>query len=164
MGRGRFLAAASVALVGGLTTLSGCGGGSATGETKPPPTKVVFVRKADKICKAATQKIVNAAVPIVKRGPKPGESKYQLELKIVNTLLIPTLENEIRHLQNLGSPRGEEAKFAGFLRGMNDALEEARNEPQTYISTGGHYVKGRVHYATATKFARSMGLTECPEA
>jgi hypothetical protein len=161
--RGPLFAAVLIALVGGLVAIAGCGGGSATATVDSHPTKVVFVRKADAICKAAVQKIVVHSVPIVKRGPEPGESRYQMELKIVNSLLIPTLEDEIGKLQALGSPRGEEAKFTGFLRGMNEALEEARKKPQTYITAGGHYVYGRIHYATATKFAKSLGLTQCPQ-
>ena len=65
---------------------------------------------------AAVQRIVVHSVPIVKRGPEPGESRYGMELKIVNSLLIPTLEDEIGQLQALGSPRGDETKFAGFRR------------------------------------------------
>jgi hypothetical protein len=162
MGKGGF-AATMIAAIGGLVALSGCGGGSATATVDVHPTKVEFVNKADKICKAAVQRIVVHSVPIVKRGPKPGETMYQLELKLVKTLLIPTLEGEIRHLGNLGSPRGDEAKVAGFLRGMNDALEEAKTKPQTYIQAGGHYVYGRIHYATATKYAKQLGLKHCPQ-
>jgi hypothetical protein len=159
--RGRSLTTALVVLTGLLVTPAGCAAGGRS--TDPPPSRAEFVRKADHICKAASTKFISAAVPIVRRGPKQGESQYQVELGIVHSLLIPMLVKEIRDLEDLGSPKGEEANFAGLLRGTGEALEEARKEPQTYIETGGHYVFGRIHYAVANRFADKLHLPDCPQ-
>jgi hypothetical protein len=150
-----------LALVCALVVPTGCDAGAENADS--PPTRAVFVHKANNICKAARVKFVAAAVPIVKRGPKPGESQYEVELGVVHSLLIPMLVKEIRDLRELGSPRGEKADLAGLLRGIHEALEEARNKPQTYIVAGGHYVYGRIHYATANKYADKLGLAECPQ-
>jgi hypothetical protein len=139
----------------------GCGGSS----SDPTPTidKATFVVRTDAICRQSQGRIAKAAVIAVRQGPPAGESKFDFEIGLVHSLLIPTLETEIGKIRALGVPAGGAKQIATFLAATRSALEEAEQEPQTYVQAGGHYRLGRVHFGKATKIADAYGLEGCPQ-
>jgi hypothetical protein len=140
----------------------GCGGDSDETETEATAiTKAAFIRKADRICRLSREKFVEVGFAKAKKLADKPKAREALEFELIETLFVPTLENEIEELRALGAPPGDEAKIEKILELTEDTLEEAKTEPETFVA-GEDYKEGFEHYGDAYKLARKSGMTECP--
>lgn len=147
-----------VALAIAVVAVVGCGGDDSSTETAASPTKAAFVREADAVCRKAQEEIIKGAskVPI----EDVPQARKEAEFKMVSTLLIPTLEEEVDRLRALGAPAGDEAEIERMLELTEGAIDEAKTEPETYVQ-GEDYVNGSEHYGEANRLARGYGMKNC---
>lgn len=143
-----------LALVVALAAAS-CGGDSGTTASL---AKGSFIREADAICQKAQEEIIKGAskVPI----DKSPQARAKAEFAMVSTLLIPTLEEEMDRLRALGAPTGDETKIQRILRLSENAITEAKEEPESYVA-GEDYRSGSEHYGDANQLARKYGMKKC---
>jgi hypothetical protein len=151
-------------LVAGAVALAilavGCGGDGEETETTAI-TKTTFIRKADAICRKTREAITEQGFAEISKLVDDPKARREKEFELVESLFVSSLEKEVEDLRALGAPAGDEAKIEKIVKLTEDALEEARAEPETYV-VGDEYRSGFEHYGKAYKLARGYGMTECP--
>jgi hypothetical protein len=150
-----------------LATACGSGGGDGSGATGadassegPPIAKTAFVARANAICKKKIGAITSRELELFREGASGEGSRHEVETELVSTLLIPTIQDEITEFEALGAPRGDGAQIEAILAGMQEEVEKARSDPQSFVQAGGQYEFG--HFGKAKKLAVEYGLTGCP--
>lgn len=149
------------ALLGALAALAiivaGCGGGSDSTESTSSLTKAEFVKKGNAICAKGNEEIEEG---FEKFGKEHGFSKEkepsQAELEeAVETVVIPSVSNEVESIRALGPP-DEEAE--AVLDAAEGALEKGEEDPKQFLKE-----ESSGPFAKANKLAREYGLTKCGE-
>ncbi len=154
-------AVALVALaVLGATLIAGCGDGDETADETVTLTKAEFIRQADAICRNTREAIIEGSVPEIEKVAGTPEMR-QVELKLISSLLVPTVEKEVEDIRALGAPAGDEAKIEKILKLTEEAIAEAKTEPLTYTQGAG-YKQGAEHFGEAYKLSLKYGMKECP--
>jgi hypothetical protein len=121
--------------------LWGCGGGSEdTAEPVPRLTKGQLVNKMGKICQAHTDQQVEAIEAFDKKHGIPqgvdreDATDAQLERELVEVML-PIVRDNIRDLEELRPPRGQEDDFEAFLRALEHGVAYSERDP-SWLTTG----------------------------
>lgn len=112
--------------------ISGCGGGSsATGSTTasgPPLTKPQFIHQADRICSKIAGRYTSGSATYSKEHPGASESE------IVSAVAVPVTRTVIGELHELAPPKGEEAKVAAMLEGIEAGIDGLEKDPGQKIN------------------------------
>jgi hypothetical protein len=108
----------------------GCGGDESEDEFPPgvaqPPTKVEFLREADRICFAGDARIEAAADDLATaRGEPPAAQVRRLALGVV----VPALEAEVRAIGALPVPAGDERQVEAILAATERGIAEIEADP-----------------------------------
>lgn len=148
---GRFLA---LCVENGIEGGSESGGGGSIGRAE-------FIEKADEICADSHREIAVKGVAELRKGVKAGKSKEEIEADVLEGLLVPTLEDELEAIRALGAPAGDEGEVEAFLAAFEEVIEEAREDPQTFIQSSGEYTFG--HYRKPGHLMAAYGLSGCPQ-
>ncbi len=153
--------AALVALVAIVVVAAGCGGGSdstsSAGETAggEAPTKAVFIKEADAICKSGEDALEGEVEEFVeeegleKKKPTPAQ-----ETQLVEQLVIPNIARQGEEIGELTPPEGEEETIEELVSSLQEGVESAEEEPKALIEGGNPF-------AAATKQAKAYGMKEC---
>lgn len=157
MGRG-LIALVGVALA---LVVAGCGGGSSSSDPNAI-SKEAFTNKADAICQQGNermQKDLTSALASVKNEKRiigiikhPSKADYEL---VINKVLIPNLEWEIKEIRKLGAPSGDEDRIEEILKALEEGIETAEDDPQAVISSSDAI------FGIAARLAGEYGLTTC---
>jgi hypothetical protein len=142
-----FVIAATVAA---LLLAAGCGS-SSNGSSSDEVTvqtgslsKAEFAKKADAICKAARTEFLAKYTSFFKAHESEfGNAKEQKALlgELVETLLVPNIEGEVKQIGELGAPKAYAPEVASFLDALQKRLGEARDEPTVLTATATPFEK-----------------------
>lgn len=171
---------AAVATIAALFLAAGCGdedspadsasgngsqGTSATEVKTGTLSKVQFIQRADTICQETRDRFEEELSKLFQEeGLKSAEGKVpqaEEEAKgeeVLETILVPVYEGQIKRIGSLGAPTGDEEEVQSFLDATQENLDRASAEPQQFISSEGQ------KFTEATQIARAYGLPGCAEA
>lgn len=110
-----------------LTALTGCGGDTDEAEA---PTKAAFIKRADAICSGADKKQEIGLQNYTKQNPNSNLDQDQV-VKVVMRVGMPPLEEEAEELAELTPPAGDEDKIDTMVRGIEEAVDKAKANPQS---------------------------------
>jgi hypothetical protein len=153
MGRGPIAVVAvavAVAFVAG-----GCGGGNDSSTSTVTISKAAFIKKADAICQQGTERMANAFLSFLNRHKdikRPSKAEYE---KLVGTVLVPSVEREIKALKALGAPSGDEDRINAMVNALEEGLETAEDNPEAVTSSSD------VVFGIASRLAGEYGLKVC---
>jgi predicted small secreted protein len=156
MGRGPIALIAAVVMAAML--IAGCGGGedsSASGSI----SKEEFITKADAICKASSKRMEKELFEFLRDNRSGGSLRKPTVAqneKFIDTVLIPTLQQEITELKKLGVPDGDEEKVDAMISALEEGQETAENETEAVAAGTSDMVFG-----IASRLAGEYGLETC---
>ena len=154
------VAAALLALVAAV----GCGdSGSSSTEVQLKTSslsKAEFTKRANAVCAKTRVKFEKETVGFMGQmqtnPPKPSDTSP--EINFVKTIFVPNFQAQIKGISAIGAPRGEETKVRAFLVALQEVVDNANNDPMSYIKADGYHKFGK-----APQLARASGLTGCAE-
>jgi len=151
MGRGPIALLAAAAVV--ALIVAGCGG-SDSGNASTI-SKAAFVKKADAICQKGTERMQRAFLSFLnehKDLKRPSKSEYE---KLVGSLLIPSVEREVKELRALGAPGEDEGTVNAIVNALEEGIETAENDPKAVTNNSD------VIFGIASRLAGEYGLKAC---
>jgi hypothetical protein len=124
-----------------------------------PPSKEEFIRQAEQICKKADDRVyVQADVyrethakELNELGPIPAEEK------LLRMLRLPAIRKQIKGIEALGIPKGEEKAVKALFAAMAVGLKKAEKEP--YELEGEN--PSNYPFERYSELAREFGFSEC---
>lgn len=125
--------------------VAGCGGGS----SDPEISKAEFIKKADKICEKADETQGGEALAYQRAHGKDATIE-----KMISVILLPSVLKEVKDIEALGVPSGDEQVISEFTDGNKAAVKEAEKEPGS-VSTG------EGPFAEVNKLASEYGFKNC---
>lgn len=120
-----FVAGATVLLV------TACGGGDEPGPTTSRDvaalTKVEFLAEADRVCTSSESQIEAAADEFATQrgGPDPAEVE-----RVALRVAVPALESEVRAIDSLGAPPGDERRVKEILDATRRGIVQIKADPR----------------------------------
>lgn len=143
----------------------GCGSDSAGNPTSnqstgppaavPPPSKSVFIRRANSICKRARAGLGGRVSEFERR--RLGH-KAEPGADAAHFVYVPTMEEQIWRIEKLGVPYGE----AGRIDAMLDAEQHGVNSIAVTRRTLSIIAAER-YFAKANRLFRAYGLNSCAD-
>lgn len=131
------------------TVTSGATG--ATGEGGETTTKAAFIKAADEICEQGNEDFAQEAQDQYPEGPPEGEDAA----RFAEEVLIPYLESQHEQISALPPPEGEEAAVEDLLEKLQAGIDEIKENPEDFVTTGG--------LDEANAAAKDFGLKVCGE-
>jgi hypothetical protein len=135
--RHRHLDRAGLAALASLSALllsAGCGGDEAENEFPPgvaqAPTKVEFLREADRICFAQDARIEAAADDL---ATGPGEPPAAQVRRLALGIVVPALEAEVRAIGALPVPAGDEREVEAILAATERGIAQIEADPARLV-------------------------------
>ena len=129
------------------TAISGCGGSGDS--TEPKLSKKQFVSRAASICEQAEKELLEKALAYNKHDSSSEEDK------LVEPILIPVLEKQVREIKALGSPSGDEGSIESLTAEFEAALQKTRQEPTAVLDSSTN------PFERYNRMAKQNGLVEC---
>lgn len=155
MGR-EAIALAAVALV---LIVAGCGGGGDTSISTSTLSKEAFIKKADAICKKGSEQMQRGFAVYLRKNKKsiialrhPSKTDYE---GLIEGVLIPTLEEEIKEIRALGAPRGDEKRIEEMLTALEEGIETAETNPKAVTHSS------EAIFGIASRLGKEYGLEVC---
>ena len=123
-------AAVAAALLAAL--VAGCGGGGDTTDETVTLTKTEFIKQGDAICKAGNEEIEAGFEEFAEENkiPKSGEPNQEQSVEIVETVILPSINQQGEEIRALGAPEGDEEQVDEILTSLEDAVAEGEDEPE----------------------------------
>jgi len=128
---------------------SGCGSGEGTAAASLPKSK--FIMRADLICSDAGNEQAKMAAEYLFDHPGAKEAD------LVVPAAIPPLEKELRELEELGGPSGQEEEFETYLQEYAKALDALKAEPQAALSPANN------PFTKANELASELKAGDCSQ-
>jgi hypothetical protein len=144
----------AVVSLASVVAVAGCGDDSSSAEA---PSKAVFIKQGDKLCKKANDR----QLALLQRYAKDHEAEggtRGYEEKIVVVVGLPPMEEEAEQLSELTPPEGDEEKVDEIVSGIEEGVEKTKADP-----AGGLKPAGENTFAEAEKLARAYGFKVCAE-
>ena len=154
-----------LALIATLVALFAAGCGSSSSDEVTIKTgslsKAEFIKKADAICEAARTEFLTKLQRFLKDHQKilvssDVEAKKALLPEILETLLQPNVEGQIKEISTLGAPKSYAPEVAAFLNALQDRMDKALENPPGFSTTPTPFV-------VAENIARRAALKGCSE-
>lgn len=164
----RKFVAAILAVLAIAVVAAGCGGGGdstdSTGgttttdessESGAAPTRAVFVKEADKICKDAETNLVEELTDYAEANGISTEKEPDDDQKVELTekVVLPNLRGQAEKLEALTPPEGDEATIEELTSSLSGAVAEAEEDPS--VALDGNLLDD------ASKKAQAYGLHDC---
>jgi hypothetical protein len=152
MGRGPIALIAAL-LVAAL--LAGCGGGgdeSSTGSI----SKAEFIKKASVVCKKGTERLQHAVFKFLRHGRELRRPSNSESVRLIGTVIVPSVRQEIKEFKALGVPSGDEEKVDAMVGALEEGAETAENDPQAVVKGSSDVVFG-----IASRIATEYGIKAC---
>jgi hypothetical protein len=129
-----------------LLGAGGCGGG---GSSEATLTKKQFLSQAESICQQAEKQQLQKATKYLQENPGAEEQDAVIPAG------LPPIEEELTKLETLGLPKGGEAEIEAFLQALGDALEKAKEDPESVLVQQGN------PFGKPNKVGSKYGLKAC---
>lgn len=124
-----------------LALAVGCGGGD---DSTTEVTKAEFTKQANAICdegkatrKPALDNLEKELHQITKVRQVSEEMIRKVADKMIHETMVPSLEDQLRHLEELGSPVADEAKVSRMLKNLSDGTDELEKDSSELLVRGG---------------------------
>ncbi|MCB0870859.1 MAG: hypothetical protein KDB52_08515 [Solirubrobacterales bacterium] len=138
-------------LIAASLGLAACGSDDdSSDDSSDSITKAEFVAQANAIC-AESNKTIAAAEKEAFSGGQPSQADVD---SFINDTLLPEVESQIKGIEELPVPEGEEEQVSAILEAANQGLEEGKSDPASLQGNGDPF-------AEANKLANAYGMTEC---
>jgi hypothetical protein len=134
--------------------IAGCGGGSDS-SSGPTISKAVFIKKADAICKQGTERMAGAFVAFLKKNKNVKHPSEADEEELVGKVLVPSVKREVKELQALGAPSGDEDRVNAIVEALEEGVETAEDDPRAVVGSSD------VVFGIASRLAGEYGLEVC---
>lgn len=127
-------AAAAAAVLAAL--VAGCGGGDETTDETVTLTKVEFIKQGDAICQAGNKEIEEGFEEFAKENnlPENKEPSKEQGVELVETVLLPNIQQQGEELRELGAPEGDEEQVEEILDSLDEAVAEGEDDPESLFS------------------------------
>jgi hypothetical protein len=124
-------AAVAAAVLAAL--VAGCGGGDETTDETVTLTKVEFIKQGDAICKAGNKEIEEGFEEFAEENnlPENKEPSKDQGVELVETVFLPSIQQQGEELRELGAPEGDEEQVDELLTSLEDAVAEGEAKPET---------------------------------
>lgn len=135
--------------------VAGCG--SSSDDTTASLTKAEFIAQADAICKKGNGEIESEFESFAKENDiKENEEPSKAQgAELVETVLVPNVENQSEEIRDLGAPSADEEEITAMLDALDEGVEEAEAEPETVFTSKTD------PFGPANKIAKEYGLEVC---
>jgi hypothetical protein len=133
--------------------VAGCGGGDSTTATTEL-SKSEFLAQGNSICKRGDRDIDRAAKKVFTEGEPPSKAKQE---KFVTDSVIPNIADEIRAIDALPAPSGDEEQVQAIVDAAQGALDKVKKDPSLLTDEG----QASDPFTRANKLADDYGLTKC---
>lgn len=130
-----FLPAIAV-LVALAALVAGCGGGDDTTDETVTLTKAEFIKQGDAICKEGNKEIEEGFEEFAEENdlPKNKEPSNEQGVEIVETVILPNVQQQAEEIRDLGTPEGEEEQVDELVTALEDAVAEGEDDPEALFS------------------------------
>lgn len=147
VGKGVVGSIVGIAAVVFALAVSGCGGGGGSSLSKAE-----YAKKADEICtrnESKRQEIVTAATEKLSGKKVTTAQQEKLILEI-----LPTYEEMVSEIDELGTPEGAEKKAEAWVEAMEEASENVKADPGTALT-------GNAPFEKPNELAKELGSKSC---
>ncbi len=115
---------------------AGCGSSDdSTGTTNVTVTitKDQLIAQGDKICKQGDKEIEEGFERYAEENnlPDNGEPNKKQGIDLVETVIVPSVKTQAELIRGLGIPEGDEDEVEAMLDGLDEAVEEAEENPES---------------------------------
>jgi hypothetical protein len=126
-----FLSAIAV-LVALAALVAGCGGGDDTTDETVTLTKAEFIKQGDAICKQGNEEIEEGFEDFAEENdvPKNKEPSNEQGVEIVETVILPNVQQQAEEIRELGAPEGDEEQVDELVTSLEDAVAEGEDDPE----------------------------------
>jgi hypothetical protein len=119
-------------------------------------SKAAFVRQANAVCEAASERIVAKSAT----AEQNGKTGPQAGAELVPVILVPAIEEEIEEVRALEMPEGDEAQIEAILDALQEVMDKAKVAPEEFLAVLG---AGERPYRKVEKLANAYGIDECAQ-
>lgn len=151
----RWILGVAVGMLGAIIAV-GCGGGD---DSTTAATKAEFTKQASAICAEGEQELktafadYNKTVESTPGGTSDAGFQRDTANEMLNSSILPSLQEELEKLEDLGAPAGEEAEVSKMTKSLSQAIASLEDK-------GIRELLGLGDYARFQKEAKAYGL-EC---
>jgi hypothetical protein len=130
-----FLSAIAV-LVALAALVAGCGGGDDTTDETVTLTKAEFIKQGDAICKQGNKEIEEGFEKFAEENdvPKNQEPSKEQGVELVETVILPNVQQQADQIRELGAPEGDEEQVDELITSLEDAVAEGEDDPEILFS------------------------------
>jgi hypothetical protein len=136
--------------------VAGCGGSDDSSDTTAL-TKQQFIAQADAICKQGNKEIEEGLESFAKENdiPQNQEPSKAQGKEIVETVFVPSIDNQAEEIRALGAPSGDEDEISALLDSLDESIEEAEEDPEALFGSKSD------PFAKPNELAKDYGLEVC---
>jgi hypothetical protein len=119
-------------------------------------TKPQFIKRADAICDRVSDTLLISLITYIRQNRSDGEPEEEVAADAVRETTLPKFEKEIKEIQALGAPAGDEAQIEEYLGAVQEAIEslEAKRRVSIAVDIDGAFRRSEA-------LARAYGLQAC---
>ena len=128
----KLLTAAAAAAVLAML-IAGCGGGDETTDETVTLTKTEFIKQGDAICKEGNEEIEKGFEEFAQENdiPQNQEPSKEQGAEIVETVILPNIQEQSEEIRELGAPEGDEEQVDELLDSLEDAVAAGEDDPES---------------------------------
>jgi hypothetical protein len=137
--RGRGLIAVLIGVLAIAVAGAGCGGGGESDATADDQlSKALFLKKANAVCLRNQEEVTDDYNEFVEThgGPETAFGDVDSITEYVDTVMIPSKEQLLDELRELGAPSGDEEKVDAILAAYEEGIEVAEEDPERAVNEG----------------------------
>src|SRR5213592_4307271 len=143
-----------------LVVVVGCGsdGASTANSTTSsgPLSPAQFAATATELCDAARRAYLTKAPEALLRMQVGGnETRQELESKVVQKVMAPSLQGKVEGVRALGIPKGDEKQVEEILTSIEEVATKARTEPEKFLFQQTHF---KHPFQRARRLATAYGI------
>jgi hypothetical protein len=114
---------------------AGCGSSDDSSDSTAAangPTKTELIKQGDAICKQGDTEIDEGFERYAEENdiPKNQEPNKAQGVEIVETVIVPSIKTQSELIRGLGAPDGDEDEIDAMLDSLDEAVEEAEENPE----------------------------------
>lgn len=153
------LLTAAVAAVVLAALIAGCGGGDETTDETVTLTKTELITQGDAICKQGNEEIEAGFEEFAEENDIPDgkEPSDEQGVEIVEQVIVPSVKTQSELIRGLGAPEGDEEEIGEMLDSLDQAVEEAEDDPESLFN------EDTDPFGDPNEKAQAYGFSECGE-